>query len=326
MSTADTEERLVSVICEYFLSGQKEKLTINTVCERASISRQAFNKNYKHLKPFINGQRKVDELLLRQDMDAQKVIVQSQKLVRDLEIELQELRTSEFARFAEFENNVFSSFMTSDVLTHRAKQLTVELRKKALHVELLKRELDAKDVELALAHAHHEPPPPSKRAKNSDIHIFKPDLATAIASFSAESDQEAYLALKVKAVNAMQQKLLKLLRQGTIRVVVFQERYLCSFEKFIERNFSKNDESVAVVNLPLSSRMDIREFVQVLKGAVPLELYTSHCDSEATINAQRAFLFQGVPEFEFKALSRESLPTIQDGYDKVTIFRVVQGD
>lgn len=326
MSIADTEERLVSVICEHFLSGQKEKLTINIVCERSGISRQAFNKNYKHLKPFINGQRKVDELLLRQGIDAPKVIVQSQRLVRDLEAELQELRASQSARFAEFENNILTSLMTSDVLTHRAKELTVELRKKALHVELLKRELDGKEVELALANTRPEPPPPSMRAKNLDIHVFKPDLAPAIASFTAESDPEAYLALKAKAINTMQQKVLRLLRQGTIRVVVFQERYLCSFDKFIERNFSKSDVSIALINLPLSSRMDLKEFIQALKGAVPLELYTAHCDSEVTINSQRGFLFKKIPEFEFKALSRESFPTIQDGYDRVTIFRVAQGD
>ncbi|VVP13956.1 hypothetical protein PS900_03492 [Pseudomonas fluorescens] len=326
MSITDTEERIVSVICDHFLSGERYKLTIALVCERSGISRQAFHKNYLHLKPFITGQRNVDELLLRQGMDASKVIVQSQKLLRNLEVELNEVRSSENARFAEFENNILTSLMTSDILTHRAKELTAALRKKALHVELLKRELDEKEVELALANTNSDSLPSPVRRKTTNVHIFKPDLASAMASFATQSDPEVYMALKEKAINAMQQKLLKLIRKGTIRVILFQDRYLCSFEKFIERNFSSSSTSIAVVNLPIYSRIDLRDFAKELKGAVPLELHTSHCDSEAIINAQRGFLFRNIPEFEFRASAREPLPTIHDGYDRVTVFRVAQGD
>lgn len=326
MSITDTEERIISVICDHFLSGERDKLTIALVSERAGISRQAFHKNYLHLKPFITGQRNIDELLLRQGMDASKIILQSQKLLRGLEVDLQEVRSLEVARFAEFESNILTSLMTSDILTHRAKELTAALRKKALHVELLKRKLDEKEVELALASTNSDSLPSPVRSKNPNVHIFKPDLAAAMASFATNSDPEAYIALKDKAINTMQQKVLKLFRKGTIRVILFQERYLCSFEKFIERNFSTNSTSVAVVNLPIYSRIDLREFAQALKGALPLELHTSHCESEAIINAQRGFLFRNIPEFEFRASAREPLPTIHDGYDRVTVFRVAQGD
>lgn len=326
MSITDTEERIISVICDHFLSGERDKLTIALVSERAGISRQAFHKNYLHLKPFITGQRNIDELLLRQGMDASKIILQSQKLLRGLEVDLQEVRSLEVARFAEFESNILTSLMTSDILTHRAKELTAALRKKALHVELLKRKLDEKEVELALASTNSDSLPSPVRSKNPNVHIFKPDLAAAMASFATNSDPEAYIALKDKAINTMQQKVLKLFRKGTIRVILFQERYLCSFEKFIDRNFSTNSTSVAVVNLPIYSRIDLREFAQALKGALPLELHTSHCESEAIINAQRGFLFRNIPEFEFRASAREPLPTIHDGYDRVTVFRVAQGD
>ena len=325
MSITDTEERIVSVICEHFLSGKREKLTILVVSERAGISRQAFHKNYLHLKPFITGQRNVDELLLRQGVNTSKVILQTQKLLRDVEAELQEVRSSQDTRFEKFENNILTSLMASDILTHRAKELTAALRKKALHIEVLKRELDEKEVELALANSNSESIPPPAYSKNLDIHIFKPDLAAAIASFANGSDPEAYLALKDKAISAMQQKVLKILRKITIRVVVFQERYLCSFEKFINRNFS-DSTSIVIINLPIYSRIDLKYFIQSLKGAIPLELYAPYCESEAVINAQRGFLFRNIPEFEFKSSAEESLPTIHDGYDRVTIFRVTQGD
>ena len=326
MSITDTEERIVSVICEHFLSGGRDKLTIVLVSERAGISRQAFHKNYLHLKPFINGQRNVDELLLRQGIDTSKVILQTQKLLRDTESVLQEERSSQAARFEAFENNILTSLMASDILTHRAKELTAALRKKSLHVELLKRELDEKEVELTLANNNSQALLPAVPSKNLDVHVFKPDLAAAIANFATHNELETYLDLKNKAINAMQQKVLKVLKRGAIRVAIFQERHLCSFEKFIDRNFSKVSAPIVIINLPIYSRIDLKEFIKILKGAVPLELYIPHCESEAVINAQRGFLFRNVPEFEFTSSARESLPTIYDGYDRVTIFRVVQGD
>lgn len=326
MSITDTEERIVSVICEHFLSGVRDKLTITLVSERAGISRQAFHKNYLHLKPFITGQRNVDELLLRQGIDTSKVILQTQKLLRDTESVLQEERSSQAARFEAFENNIITSLMASDILTHRAKELTTALRKKSLHVELLKRELNEKEVELALANNNSQKLLPPVPSKNLDVHVFKPDLVAATASFAADNDPETYLVLKNKAIDAMQKKVLKLLKRGAIKVAIFQERHICSFEKFIERNFSKNSAPIVIINLPIYSRVELKEFIQALKGAVPLELYAPHCESEAVIKAQRGFLFGKTPEFEFSASARESLPTIYDGFDRVTIFRVVQGD
>lgn len=326
VSVSDTEERIITVIRDHFLSGTKEKLTVGIVSERAGISRQAFHKNYLHLKGFITGQRTVDELLLRQGIDASKVILQTQKLVRELESELQDVLSRQDARFKEFENNIITSLMTSDILTHRAKELTAELRKKALHVEKLKRELDEKEVELSLIIANTGSHPQPVLGKKVDVHVFKPDLTIAVANLPSANDKESYIVLKRKAIDAMQQKVLRLLKKGAINVIIFQERYLCSFEKFIDRYCSKRDESLVVINLPIYSRIEIKEFIQALKGAVPLQLYVPYCDSEAVINAQRAFLFRNVPEFEFKAMAKEPLPTIYDGYDKVTVFRIVQGD
>ncbi|SEJ95610.1 hypothetical protein [Pseudomonas sp. NFR16] len=326
MSASDTEERIIAIICDHFLSGGKEKLTVSSVSERAGISRQAFHKSYLHLKPFVTGQRTVDDLLLRQGSNPFKVILQMQNLVRNLQSELEEVRSGQSAKFEDFERNIVTSLMSSDILTHRAKELTAELRKKALHVELLKRELTEKEVELTLATAGSQSSAPPALAKNIMVQVFKPDMTAALADFSSSKDKQAYLAHKEKAIAAMQLRVLKVLRQGTIRVVIFQERFLCSLDTFVERNFSKNSASVVVINLPLYSRLEIRDFTRALKGATPLEIYVPHCDSDAVINAQRGFQFGQIPDFEFKAVGREPLPTIQDGYDKVTVFRVEQGD
>lgn len=326
MSISDTEERIISVICNHVLNGVKEKLTIALVSDRVGISRQAFYKNYLHLKPYVTGKRAIDDLLLRQGIDSSKVILQTQKLVRDLESELADLRSTQDARFQDFENNLLTSLMHSDILTHRTKELTAELRKKAMHVELLKRQITEMELEKVLDDKASSTTLPLVHSKGAVVQLFKPNLSDAATSFSTDHDAEAYTALKHRAIEAMQQKILKVLKHGTIRVVVFQERYLCSFEKFIKRNFSNCSSSILVINLPLYSRIKVAEFLQALKGATPLEVYVPHCDSEAVINAQRGFLFGHIPDFEFKALSKEPLPTIFDGYDKVTVFRITQGE
>lgn len=326
MSTSETEDRIISVICDHFLSGSAEKLTILSVSEQAGISRQAFHKNYLHLKPFITGGRAVDELLIRQGVDTSKVILQTQKLVRNLESELERLRSTEDARFRDFEGSLLTSLMQSDILTHRAKELTAELRKKAIHVELLKRQLTEMELEQALGHDTPSTAFVPARTKDDLVQTFKPNLSEAVARFSETQDVEAYSTLKCHALVKMQQKILRVLKQGTVRVAVFQERYLCSFEKFVDRYFSNCPSSVLVINLPLYSRVEIREFLRTLQGATPLEVYVPHCDSEAVINAQRGFLFKHVPYFEFNALSKEPLPTIFDGYDRVTVFRITQGE
>lgn len=326
MSISETEERITSVICNHFLEGEQDKLTVNLVSARAGISRQAFHKNYLHLKPYITGQRAIDELLLRQGVDTSKVIIQSQKLLRELESELSALKAAQKSRFAEFEDNIYTSLMRSDILTHRAKELTDELRKKALHVELLKRQVSEMEAEQVLYAQGRDATPPPVLDKNILVQVFKPDMTAAFSNISTENNVESYTDLKYRAVEAMQRKILKVLKHGTIRVIIFQERYLCSFDKFVDRYFSKASASLVIINLPLTSRLEVREFISALKGALPLEIYVAHCDSDAVINAQRGFMFGHVPEFEFKALAKESLPTIYDGYDKVTVFKIKQGD
>lgn len=326
MSVADTEGRIIKVICEHFLNNDAEALTIQLVSERVGISRQAFHKNYLHLKPFITGHRAIDELLIREGVDASKVILQTQKLVRNLESEVKLLKSTEDARFREFEGNLLTSLMQSDVLTHRAKELTKELKRKSLHVELLKRQVTELELDQALDLQASSNPLLPARDDDERIQLFKPNLSEALSHFSESQDIEAYLKLKHEALDKMQHKILKILKHGTIRVVVFQERYLCSFDKFVERFFARPSSSVLVINLPLFTRVETKEFLRSLHGASPLEVYCPHCDSEAVTKAQHGFMFKQVPEFERKAAIKEPYPAITDGYDKVTIFRIAQGD
>lgn len=326
MSVAETERKLVSVICEHYLSGSPDKLTIVGVSKKVGISRQAFHKNYMHLKPYINGQLRVDELLLREGVDTAKIIVEYQRLVRELQAEIENIRSSQAKEFKRFESTVLTSLMNGDFLMHRAAQLTTALKQKSLHNEILKIKLLEREVDAVLTEESARKIPEPAIHPLHTCEKLKPDMVGVVSKISRDQDSEDYLKCKKQAIDAMRNKLLKILRQGNIRVVIFQERYLCSFDKFCERLMVGALESVVAVNLPLAFRQELKVFVSGLVGARPLELFVPFCESEAIINAQRAFLFGQIPGFEFKDFNRESLPTIYDGFDRVTVFRVALGD
>lgn len=293
----------------------------------AGISRQAFHKNYLHLKPYLSGHKKVDELLLNSGVEASKIVLQSNALVRRLQSELEEIKSSEQDRYREFESSVYTTLMNGDVLTHRAKELTSTLKKKAIHNEILKRELLELEARVSL-HVDEAPklePPPAK-PRNASIQSFKPNLASAFSKYSASQDVSEYLQEKQDALDRMLEKVSRLLRQGRSNVTVFQDRYLCSFDKFVEREFVNRHESMIVICLPLATRADIRSFVGKLKGFSSLHLYVPFCESEAVIKGQRRFLLDKVPDIEVAPFAKEPLPTIYDGFDRVIAFKVTQGD
>lgn len=327
MGASATEEKIIQVICDHYLSGLDERLTIAIVAERAGISRQAFHKSYLHLKPFIIGKRPVDELLIREGADVNKAVLKNQDLVRGLKAEIAEMKSSRQSYCKSFETNLITSLMNGDVLIHRSRDLTEELKKKALHNEILKRQLDEKATAEILAQERGSiVKPPAPRNKDVQLIRLEPDMPPVLAAYADSKDKQVFIDQKLKAIARVKQKLERFLRQGNLRVVIFQQRYVNSFEKYVEAHFSKQLESMVVVNLPLASRLEVRDFIKGLSGAKPLEIHVPHCESEATIRAQRKFLFGQVPEFELSNVDKQPLPTIFDGFDRVVVFRVSQGD
>lgn len=327
MGASATEEKIIQVICDHHLSGQNERLTIALVAERVGISRQAFHKSYLHLKPFIIGKRTVDELLIRDGADVNKAVLKNQDLVRDLRAEIAELQSSRETYCKSFESSLITSLMNSDVLIHRTRDLTEQLKKKALHNEILKRQLDDKSTAEILARERGSVvPPPATRNKDVQLIRLEPDMPPVIAAYKDSKDIQVFLDLKLKAVERVKQKLERFLHKGNLRVIIFQQKYLSSFDKYVQSNFSNETESMVVVNLPLASRLELRDFVKGLKGAKPLEIHVPHCEGDAIIRAQRTFLYGQIPDFEFKIFEKQSLPTISDGFDRVVVFKVTQGD
>lgn len=324
MTAVNTEQRLKKIICDHYLSGSLERLTMIEVCARAEISRQAFHKTYSHLKPYLTGARNVDELLVGDQSDASKTIIQCQKLVREAQAELRYVKENQQKEHQKLEENLLTTLMNGDVLIHHSRELTNELKKKALHNEILKRNLLEKELELSesrgLSNAVKQQSKPE-----SMIMKFQLDTRDAVARYSETQDLAGYYGDKALAVTKLKEKLQKFLKKGVIRVVIFQNRFISSFDKFLEKNFHTAD-AVVVIDLPLASRSEIRDFVRGLVDARPLEIFVPYCDSEATIKAQRGFLYGQIPVPEFRSFDKEPLPSIHDGFDRLVVSKIAQGD
>lgn len=325
MGAETTEQRLKKIICDHYLSGAVSRLKILELCKRAGISRQSFHKSYLHLKPYLTGARNVDELLVGDQADAGKTILQCQKLVRESQAELKSLKNGHQKVYKELEENLITTLMSGDVLIHHSRELTNELKKKALHNEILKRQLLEREVEIT---GSLEKTPEVKPVPRSEslISILKADLREAGEKYSDSQDLPAYYANKAVVISKLKEKLQRILKKGVVRVVLFQNRFISSFDKFVDKNFSPADDAVVIVELPLAARAEIRDFIRGLTDARPLEIYVPYCDSEATTNAQRGFSYGHIPGPELRSFDKEPFSTIQDGFERVVVYIIAQGD
>lgn len=325
MSAESTEQRIKRIICDHYLSGSPERLTVGEVSARANISRQAFHKSYLHLKPYITGARSIDELLLGEHEDADKTILKCQKLIRECRAELLHVKSGHQKEYQKIEDGLITTLMNGDVLIHHSRELTNELKKKALHNEILKRQLLEKDLEISSVKNHTNT---IKTVVSSENHIFRlqTDIRESSARYSETQDLGAYYSEKTASIAKLKQNLQRILKKNAIKVVLFQNRFISSYDKFVERSFTRFDTPIVVVDLPLAARSEIRDFVSGLTGASSLDIYVPYSDSEAIIKAQRGFYYGHIPVAEFRSFDKEPLPTIQDGFDSVVVYRIAQGE
>ncbi|MGE8188991.1 hypothetical protein [Pseudomonas sp. NPDC086278] len=328
MAVSDTEAKIVQIITDHYLGGAQERLTIQVVSERAKISRQAFHKNYLHLKPYITGEKPVDELLVRETLPAEHVIFQSQQLIRSLQETITKLRSGMQAEVEKIKQSYITTLMNRDLSIKYSDLLREELKKKALQVEILKGEKDELKNQLSLVSSGVHLNDARKQGEViADIVLtYEADLSGAKALYAKDQDIENYLELKRVAIQSTQEKINKFLRKESMPVVIFQERYLNRFDKFVGGEFARATSPRVVACIPLFSRSEMKVFVAGLKGATTIEVYAPHNDSDIIMKAQRKFLFHDVPEFEFKTADKEPYPTVYDGFSRVTIFKVEQGD
>ena len=121
-------------------------------------------------------------------------------------------------------------------------------------------------------------------------------------------------------------KLSRLCEAEQSTVILFVDRYLTSFDKYVEQLRVRRVGKTIIARTPLFNRIELKLFARKLPDGHSVAVYIPLCTSEAVMRAQRKFLFRDVPEIEFDAADKMALPTIQDGYSEITVAQVKQGD
>jgi hypothetical protein len=204
------------------------------------------------------------------------------------------------------------------------------LEKQALHNEKLAREVQRLQLELTAAkgretwsnaRAGHTLHP------DTEIIPVEPDLADAFRNYVRTKDREAFEDEKDSAIEHMQKRINKLC-QGTESVVIlFIDRYLSSFSKYVGSLRMKQRSGKAIVaRTPLFNRLELKMFSKKFSAGASIFVHVPYCINESVVTAQRKFTFRDIPDVEFDSADKMANPTTQDGYDELVFLRVERGD
>lgn len=329
MGTKSTEQKLIRVIAEHHLEGCVGKLTIQVASDRAGITRQAFNRNYSHLKPYVLGKRPVEELLSGSEEDVRGLLAKCQSRVRDLRQELENQCIGQEKAIVAVRDTYITTLMNSDIALKNSNEIRETLEKQALHNDILVRENQRLKLEVATVKARDAVlAEKAQRSARSiaEVITMEPDLGTVFRKYFAHQDHTSFEEEKDAAIDHMLKKVNKLCQVGGANVVLFVDCYLSGFRKYAENFFLGRDGKVLLVRVPIFSRVELKLFAGKIKAGTPVAIRMPFCASESIIKAQRKFLFRDVPEIEFAAADKMLPPPIQDGYQEVLVFQVKQGD
>lgn len=329
MSSNATEQRLIRVIAEHYLEGGSGRLSIGAASERAGITRQAFNRGYKHLKLYVQGKRSVDELITGGTEEARGLLAKFQARVRELQRELDDINARHSKSIEEIRDSHITTLMCTDLSLKNADAIREMLEKSALHNEILVKENQRLRLEVSAAQAREMDLKASRKkyAEASQEHIsIEPDLEHVFRNFLIHKDLAVFEAQKDAEVDGLLKKINALSRTGETLVVLFLDLYLSSFSKYVDRFSTSFGGKVLLVRVPIFSRAELKIFAAKIVSANSIEIHVPFCANESIRKAQRKFLFRDVLEIELQAADKMQPPQMQHGYGKVVVFQVLQGD
>ncbi|MCI1035840.1 hypothetical protein [Pseudomonas putida] len=326
MNVNATRAKLVTIISEHHFSLPGKKLGIAELSERAGITRQAFNRYYADLKDYAWGTKPVTDLLDESSPKATDLLAQSHLKLVELndEVETQQAR---FEKEKEkLRNSLITSLMNGDIVRFNANEIRHTLQKQLLHNEQLVRQIDELKLEAIKADQAKAAGNQSSAQPRINKIALEANLINAFAALHKNEDFDAYETHKSNAVAEVLEKVNNLARTSDSTVVIFIERYLSSFQKFVDDFRLSGTSQAIIVRLPIASRTELKSWIAKVIKPTPVHVHFPTCDAAATVKAQRAFHFRGIPEQELYAADQFPTVAMDPSMDALCIFRVRQGD
>ncbi|MCK8664846.1 hypothetical protein M1M11_08105 [Pseudomonas azerbaijanoccidens] len=327
MNVNETRQKLITLIAEHQFANPGKKLQIGSLSAQAGISRQAFNRYYKDLKPYAQGLKPIGELLAGADQaETSELLNQSHTTLLDLTKQLSLQKRQFELEKEEILNSHITTLMNDDLTLFSANEIQQTLARQTLHNENLLKEISNLKLELIKTQQKSLVAQPSRSASSSSKIIIDTDLSEIFSEYHKNGDYDAFEDRKEQMLEVVLTKVNKLCRTSNSDVVIFTERYISSFQAFADKYVAKTDTQQIIIRLPIYTRAELKAFIGKLSSPATVKIYTPYCESQGVIKAQRAFHFRSVPDFEAKAADQAHTVTMDPAIEEVCTFKIRQGD
>ncbi|KKL56202.1 hypothetical protein LCGC14_2247780, partial [marine sediment metagenome] len=150
MRSEGTRTKLINVITTEITRDFNVKLKIQDICEAAGISRQAFNRYYADLKPYIKREKPISELVTTHgDTSSKQLLCKYQSKIEELQEQLYKVKKSQEEELIKVKNNMTTSLMNNDLAIYDADRVRQQLQSQSLHADKLKEKINSLEMELS---------------------------------------------------------------------------------------------------------------------------------------------------------------------------------
>lgn len=335
MSNPETRRRLIERIAEHQFSGRPGKLKLAVIASEAGISRQAFNRYYGDLKPYITGERPIGELMGGTEATTtSQLLIQNQSYISEMEAKLAKIERDNQKALIKALDNHTTTLMNNDIAMMESNAIRVTLERQNLHVAELLKQVDS--LEMALTRERLSMSSASTRTTGnmgsgaalpaSQKLVFNIDLEKFCGNFAKDDDFTSFLDAKDDALDAIISKINKLDEGTAVSIALYAERYLSNFKLFAENYQPDTPGTHIIIRTPVYQRS---AYLQIIKSVIPTSrwiVYVPTASTPAVKQAQRKFWFSKMPTSELKAADNAELPRIEWGFEQVIQLKVNQGE
>lgn len=313
-----TEVKLIKLIAKMQIENDGKKLKQKDVLENAGMTRANFNRYYSHLAPYITGEKNALSLASYLDGDNTSLNQEVIEKLTEVSQELDEVKSNFDKDLENAINKHITTLMMNDKVFHDSDDIRKELEKQALQNDSLNSKLKAKELEVTkLKQALLKNTPNSG---DHEVSSIEPDLEPVFKNFKQTGDEDVFEVEKEVAIEKLAKNSRRIINSGNIRIVLYIDRYLCKFEKFLSDYFRPTQDSL-VIRLPLFAHEEIDEFVELLDTSLPIDVYYPVSESQVVTKAQRKFFMNHVAKYELECADEFHVPSYKK-FSSVHIFKV----
>lgn len=324
MAGASRRQVIKDIIVTHFLSGTTKKLKLFDVAKRAGITRQALDRYYADLKPYMAGKKDFTDLV---DGTQDKARVETQATINSVDARwkarLEQLQVDQDKEVAKAIHSHITTLMNGDIAVFESNQLRKTLEKQTLYGAELKKTNAI--LELKLARSSQRDASAASPSSNNKV-VYDVPIEQLCIQYQLTRSLTAFDEGKEMELRAIREKFARFAATPNVHVVLFADRYISRFSHFADSYVGPGDETSLIIRLPLFTRVEINNFIKHIPTNFKKSLYVPFMPLEAERKAQRVFIYRQnpLPPQEIQAADGADNPNMTWSLDQVVFFKTAQ--